>query len=130
MARKKAIITKSSSKSKYKNIRFTVVTNFNGQSCKLKFDSKKEMNRGLELIKKQDEKIIHSLEFQKKFVVVPKQDGEREASYICDAFYFDNVKNKWIVEDTKSERTRKLQSYVLKRKLVKYQNKNIEFLEV
>jgi hypothetical protein len=85
MARKKAIITKSSSKSKYKNIRFTVVTNFNGQSCKLKFDSKKEMNRGLELIKKQDEKIIHSLEFQKKFVVVPKQDGEREASYICDA---------------------------------------------
>lgn len=127
----KAIIThQSNGKSKYKNKTFTVITEINGETSKVKFDSKKEMNRGFYLIDEQSDGNIHSLEFQKKFTIIPKNGNERQATYQADAFYFDNNKNKWVIEDTKSEKTRKLQAYVLKRKLVKIQNKNMEFLEV
>lgn len=83
-------------KSKYKNIKYE----HNG----LKFDSKKEFNRYLYLLKLKESGEIQNLEMQKKFVLYEKQTLDNGAvinkqSYIADFCY--NKGFEYIVEDVK-----------------------------
>ena len=101
-----------------------------GKQVALVFHSQKECNRGLELIQLEKTGLIKDLDFQKSIVLIPKFRGERGVTYRADAYYFDNKLNVWVVEDTKSVATKKLSTYILKRKLVKYLYREIKFLEV
>ena len=88
----------------------------------IKFDSKKEMQRykDLELLESTD--YICNLELQKKFLL---QEGYTNAKgkkirpiyYITDFYYFELLKDKWVVEDTKGVKT---EVYKLKKKLFEY----------
>ena len=87
----------------------------------LKFDSKKEAQRYKELTLMEKQGIIHGLERQVKFVLIPSQrlNGrviERECAYIADFVYLDADDNK-VVEDCKGMRT---EVYKIKRKLMLY----------
>ena len=95
---------------------------------KIKFDSKKEANRYLELCMLEKSGIIKNLERQKRFEVVPKTDGERAVHYVADFVYEEN--GKLICEDVKSDATRRDKTYIIKRKLFKYLYKDYEFREV
>jgi hypothetical protein len=95
---------------------------------KIKFDSKKEANRYLELCMLEKSGIIKNLERQKRFEIVPKTDGERAVHYVADFVYEEN--GKLICEDVKSDATRRDKTYIIKRKLFKYLYKNYEFREV
>jgi len=118
------------SRSKYGNKIISWNGMWKGVRVNLKFGSRKEAQRGIFLIYLESIGEISSLEFQKAFELIPKFEDERSMTYVSDAYYFDVKKNKWVIEDTKSEATRKLSTYINKRKLVKYQNRELEFLEV
>lgn len=84
-------------------------------------DSTKEAwrKRDLQLLARTGE--IQNLRFQVEFLLIPEQvrdDGkkERPCCYIADAVY--DRKGERVVEDTKSEITRKNPDYVIKRKLM------------
>ena len=99
------------------------------------FDSIREGNRYRELKLLERAGEIHTLELQKKFVLVPAQyetferygkkgqrlqDGkkciEKECAYIADFVYFKR-NGRFVVEDTKGMRTKE---YIIKRKLMLY----------
>ena len=82
------------------------------------YDSAKEAERArvLHLLEKAGK--IHGLMRQVKFELIPKQDGERSCCYIADFVYYDLRADKIVVEDVKSEATRKKESYIIKRKLM------------
>ena len=80
---------------------------------------------------------IKNLEKQVKFVLIPAQyesyerygkkgqrlkDGskllEKECAYIADFRYIDSHTGELVVEDIKSEATKKKESYIIKRKLM------------
>ncbi len=61
---------------------------------------------------------ITDLREQVKFEVIPKQDGERAAHYVCDFAYRD-ASGELVIEDVKSPAT-KTAAYILKRKLLLY----------
>lgn len=92
------------------------------------FDSKKEYNRYLELKLLERAKEISNLERQKEFVLIPKQQGERAVTYKADFCYTDKG-GAFVVEDVKSEATRKNKTYIIKRKLMLYIH-NIKIHEV
>lgn len=96
--------------SKYKNKK-TVVDG-------ITFDSKKEAHRYIELKKLKKAGVIDDLELQVKFVLIPKQEGERECSYIADFVYKDNKTGETIVEDVKSSPRYKTDVYKIKKKLM------------
>lgn len=96
--------------SKYKNIK-VIVNN-------IKFDSKKEAGRYLELLDEQNKGNISNLSLQVPFEIVPKQKGERKVCYVADFTYLTK-EGKLIVEDVKSFITRKNTAYIIKRKLIK-----------
>ncbi len=102
--------------------------NVNTYVGKIKFDSKKEANRYLELCMLEKSGIIKNLERQKRFEIVPKTDGERAVHYVADFVYEEN--GKLICEDVKSDATRCDKTYIIKRKLFKYLYKDYEFREV
>ena len=84
------------------------------------FDSKKEMNRFLELSLLQKAGKIKDLRCQVKFVLIPAQRDpmtgkllERECAYVADFVYQEGGRN--VVEDTKGFRTKE---YIIKRKLM------------
>lgn len=84
-------------------------------------DSGKEAwrKRDLQILERIGE--IQNLRFQVPFLLIPKQrraDGraERECSYIADAVYEKD--GALIVEDTKSDITRCIPDYCIKRKLM------------
>lgn len=86
----------------------------------LEFDSKKEMNRFLELSLLQKAGKIKDLRCQVKFVLIPAQRDpmtgkllERECAYVADFVYQEGGRN--VVEDTKGFRTKE---YIIKRKLM------------
>lgn len=91
----------------------------------IKFDSKKEMQRykDLELLESTD--YICNLELQKKFLL---QEGYTNAKgkkirpiyYIADFYYFDLLKDKWVVEDVKASKAYKTEVYKLKKKMFEY----------
>jgi Protein of unknown function (DUF1064) len=79
------------------------------------YHSKRESKRASDL--KLLEKIgaISDLREQVRFEVIPKQDGERAAHYICDFVYLEN--GSLVAEDSKGFKT---PDYILKRKLMKH----------
>lgn len=128
-------LQKRGSKNKYRNNK-TIV---DGEE----FDSIKESRRWRELKLMESAGMIHGLERQKKFVLIPaqrepdtvgkrggKKKGkviEHEASYYADFAYYDKDGNM-VVEDVKSPATR-TKDYVLKRKMMLYFHK-IKIIEV
>lgn len=96
----------------------------------IKFDSKKEGNRYLELKLLLKARKIRDLELQKKFELLPKYkiNGKtiRAISYVADFVYWDISKNEMIIEDTKGFKT---EIYKLKKKLFEYKY-GIEIKEV
>ena len=67
----------------------------------IKFDSKKEMNRYIELKLLQRAGKISDLQLQVPFVLLQAGNGERGVKYIADFVYIDADGNK-VVEDVKS----------------------------
>lgn len=109
---------------KYRNRKITV----DG----IMFDSRREADRYRELKLLERAGVIHGLELQKKYVLIPAQyenfvrhgkNGqklkggrrciERECSYLADFVYEQN--GETVVEDTKGMRTKE---YIIKRKLM------------
>lgn len=77
------------------------------------FDSRKEAKRYQELKLLERGGVISDLDYQVKFELIPKQEGERPCYYVADFVYTENGKK--VVEDVKGKRT---QVYILKRKLM------------
>lgn len=86
------------------------------------FDSKKEAARYQVL--KQHEKTgeINGLKLQQEFILIPQVilDGKRQKPLKYKADFCYNVDGNRVVEDVKSECTRKLPVYRIKRKLMKF----------
>lgn len=93
----------------------------------IKFDSKKEANRFLELKMLEKTGVIKNLERQRRFQVVPKTKDERAVFFVADFVYMQD--GKLIAEDVKSDITRKNSTYIIKRKLFKYLFPEYEFRE-
>lgn len=100
---------------------------FNAQKIELdgiKFDSKKEHKRYIELKAMQQRGEIFGLEHHTKFELAPKTklEGEKRVKpalrYFADFTYY-NTQGEYIVEDVKSAATRKLASYRNKKHLMK-----------
>lgn len=110
-------------KNKYRN----VVVNYDDK----KFDSKKERNRYIELKKLEGFGIIKDLKTQVPFLLIDtiKYKGKtyRKTFYYADFTYI--LDGKLIVEDVKSEITRKDSVYRLKIKMLLDKYKNIDFRE-
>jgi hypothetical protein len=74
---------------------------------------------------------IKDLELQPTFELIPtfKKDKKtyRKTTYKADFKYFDNEKNKTIVEDTKGFLT---DIYKLKKKLFEYTYKDLQIIEI
>lgn len=83
------------------------------------YDSKKEYSRALELKQNEKDGYISGLTEQVKFILIPKQDGERQCTYIADFVYLDK-NGKLTVEDVKSTKKLLTPEYIIKRKLMLY----------
>lgn len=90
----------------------------------IKFDSKKEGNRYLELKLLLKAKKIRDLELQKKFELLPKYKINnktiRAISYIADFVYWDISKNEMVIEDIKGSKNIITEVFKLKKKLFEY----------
>jgi hypothetical protein len=97
----------------------------------IKFDSKLEARRYIELKLLEKAKIIKDLNLQVPFELIPsyKKNGKtiRAAKYIADFVYYDNEKEKQIIEDTKGFKT---EEYKLKKKLFEYKYRDLEITEI
>lgn len=100
-----------------------------------KWDSKIEGRRYAELLEMQRRGLINGLQRQVKYEIIPairkvvekplktkikyvERVEEKAAHYTCDfQYYQDDV---LVIEDAKSEATRKEKDYVLRRKLMKH----------
>ncbi|MGA6135921.1 DUF1064 domain-containing protein [Acinetobacter dispersus] len=100
---------------------------FNAQKVELDgmtFDSKKEHRRYIELKAMQQRGEITNLKHHTKFELAPKTklEGEKRTKpalrYFADFTYYNAV-GQYIVEDVKSEATRKKDSYRNKKHLMK-----------
>lgn len=89
----------------------------------IKFDSRKESQRYIQLKELESKGEISNLQLQVKYELIPKQTNEkgkcieRACYYVADFVY--NKNNETIVEDTKSPATR-TREYIIKRKLMLY----------
>ena len=84
----------------------------------IRFDSKREARRYLDLRAMEIAGQIQNLQLQVKYTLIPSQriDGkvvEREVSYVADFVYDQN--GTTVVEDSKGHRTK---DYILKRKMM------------
>lgn len=97
----------------------------------IKFDSKAERNRYMELKILEEAGLIKDIELQKEFILQPsfKKNGKtyRKISYKADFYYFDNHLGKYIVEDVKGFKT---DVYKLKKKMFEYNYPELELVEV
>lgn len=91
------------------------------------FDSEKEAKRYGQLKMMQKAGMIAFLKLQEKYDLVVNEN--KVCSYIADFVYTDAKTGQEVVEDVKSEMTRKLPLYRMKKKLMK-QVFNIEIKEV
>ncbi|MEM5371335.1 DUF1064 domain-containing protein [Paraburkholderia azotifigens] len=87
----------------------------------IKFDSRKELARWHVLVQMQARGEITGLRLQVRFVLTERKkrdDGtwERASSYVADFVYVVVATGKQVVEDVKSEATRKNRTYIQKRK--------------
>lgn len=91
------------------------------------FDSIKEKNRYIELKLLERAGLIKDLKLQYEFELQPaftiNNKKIRKISYIADFYYFDNELNDYVVEDVKSEITKKDKTYCLKKKMFEYRYK-------
>jgi hypothetical protein len=96
----------------------------------IKFDSKKEANRYLELLLLQRAKEIKELELQPEFLLLPsfkyRDKSYREIRYKAD-FQYKNKLGQIIVEDVKGFKT---DVYNLKKKMFLYNYPDIDFREL
>jgi hypothetical protein len=81
----------------------------------IKFDSLRERDRYILLDAWQSTGVISGLRMQVKYLLIPKQSGERSCSYVADFVYERD--GETIVEDVKGIKT---QLYILKRKLMQF----------
>jgi hypothetical protein len=102
----RAFINKPVKRSKYGS-KITIVDD-------IRFDSKKESLRYIDLNFLQKAGKISALQRQVKFELLV--DGNLICRYFADFVYLEN--GKQIVEDVKSDITRKKESYILKKKLM------------
>lgn len=110
----------------------------------IKFDSTLERDRYIFLSDAEKRGLIKNLRRQVEFIIIPKQTHivvkqlktkikyeervlESEAKYTADFTY--TLGDRVVVEDTKSQYTRKEADYVLRRKLLLYHN-HIRLVEV
>jgi hypothetical protein len=93
----------------------------------IRFDSKKEAARWKDLCLLQQAGLIRSLKRQVKFELLPKNGDERSLTYIADFTYQEDGKN--IVEDVKSDATKRDKVYIIKRKMLKWRYSDINFRE-
>ena len=99
------------------------------------FDSRAEMARYIELVQMQRVGLINGLQRQVKYEIIPaikvqkeialktktkvvERVDEKAAHYTCDFQYTQD--GVLVIEDAKSEATRKEKDYVLRRKLMKH----------
>jgi len=80
------------------------------------FDSKKEWQRYQFLLMEQEKGNISELKCQPRFNIIV--NGQKICAYIADFSYFTSPE-VFVVEDVKSEYTKKLPVYRLKKKLMK-----------
>ena len=92
------------------------------------FDSQKEAYRYNDLLLLQRVGKISNLRRQVRFNLIPATNDERGVSYFADFTYTEDGKN--IVEDVKSEATKKDKTYIIKRKLLKWRYPEIVFREM
>lgn len=81
------------------------------------YASKREEARAWELKRLQEAGKISDLEEQVRYELIPKQDGEAAVHYVAD-FQYRDVNGELVCEDVKSPATRKIPSYIIKRKLM------------
>lgn len=81
-----------------------------------KFDSKKEANRYLVLKDLESRGAISGLSMQVPFVLIDKSQYGRAIKYIADFVYIEGF--EMVVEDVKSNYTRKNPLYRLKKRLM------------
>ena len=119
--------TKSKISKKYSN----QVTIIDG----IRFESKKEANRWLDLQTLLKANIISNLQRQVAFELAPKTKlyGEKRTKpalrYVCDFQYFDHSLNQLVIEDVKSPSTRKSKLYRTKKHLMKTQ-RGLDIVEI
>ena len=80
---------------------------FNAKKCHYKgqiFDSKKEMNRYIELEQMEKQGIIRSLARQIRWTVLDSNEYFRQIDYISDFSYYNNLTKESVVEDVKGYR--------------------------
>jgi hypothetical protein len=85
----------------------------------IKFDSRREMAHWFELVQQQAAGLISDLRLQVSFVLTERKqrdDGtwERASKYVADFTYMRD--GRLVVEDVKSDATRKNRAYIQKRK--------------
>jgi hypothetical protein len=116
---------------KYRNRYFHIDILYRGRRQNILFHSQKEGKRASELIMLQKLKLISNLMFQDKFIIFDKNKESKElaVNFIIDFTYYDNDKAIWVAEDTKSPKTKRLPSYVIKRKLFKARYPKWKFIE-
>lgn len=103
----------------------------------IKFASTPEMERYIELERKQSIGEIKDLERQKLFELLPKiiryekkvlktktkiveRTDERAVKYHCDFYYYDIARGVYVIEEVKSKFTAKIRDYPLRRRLIKF----------
>lgn len=98
----------------------------------IKFDSKKEGSRYIYLKRMEKLGVIKGLRLQVKYELQPsfKVEGKtiRAINYIADFVYEYN--GDVIVEDVKSDPTRKDKTYIIKKKLFLYKYRDVKFKEI
>jgi hypothetical protein len=98
------------------------------------YDSKREFKRANQLDLLHTSGIISNLQEQVPFTLLESFDhesgNERGIKYYADFVYFDEEKQRWVIEDVKSKMTKKLPTYIIKRKLVKMYYPKYLFLEI
>ena len=100
----------------------------------IKFDSRREAARYVELLAMQRAGEIYELDCQSAFELIPAQVAtsgrkERRVTYVADFAYYRASDGQRVVEDVKSPVTAKLPAYIIKRKLM-LQVHGIEVAEV
>lgn len=97
----------------------------------IKFASKLEAKRYVELKELEKEGKIRDLVLQREFVLIPpfKKNGKtyRKTSYFADFCYFDKETHKYMVEDTKGFKT---EVYKLKKKMFEEKYPHLTITEV
>jgi hypothetical protein len=102
-------------------------------------DSKIEIKRMNELLLLEKAGVIKDITKQPSFILQEgfkyKNDKRAEISikYTADFRYWDNEKQRWVIEELKSSYTKKLADYSIRRRLFKYSIKDkqdIEFIEI